>query len=198
MNYLAHIFLSGDDEELLLGNFIADAVKGKQLEQYPAGIARGIRLHRLIDTYTDTHPVVSETKARLRPRFRKYAPVVADLYFDHFLASRFEEFSSESLEAYTSRVYTLINRHLPHLPERVQYFFPYMMRQNWLLSYAEVSGIAQALGGLSRRASFESGMERAGEELLENYALYGADFHLFFPDLIAYVEEVLPELKKVV
>ncbi|MBF8962477.1 DUF479 domain-containing protein [Pontibacter sp. FD36] len=195
MNYLAHIFLSGDDEELLLGNFIADAVKGKQLELYPAGIARGIKLHRLIDTYTDTHPVVSETKARLRPHFRKYAPVVADLYFDHFLASRFDEFSNESLEPYTTRIYTLINQHLPNLPERVQYFFPYMMRQNWLLSYAEVSGIAQALGGLSRRTSFESGMERAGEELLENYILYGEDFSLFFPELIAYVEEVLPELK---
>jgi acyl carrier protein phosphodiesterase len=195
LNYLAHIFLSGDDEALLLGNFIADAVKGKQLELYPAGIARGIRLHRLIDTYTDTHPVVSETKARLRPHFRKYAPVVADLYFDHFLANRFEEFSSESLATYTARVYTLINQHLPNLPERVQYFFPYMMRQNWLLSYADVSGIAQALGGLSRRTPFESGMERAGEELQENYQLYRDDFAVFFPELIAYVKEVLPELR---
>ncbi|SIT79468.1 ACP phosphodiesterase [Pontibacter indicus] len=194
MNYLAHVFLSGNDEALLLGNFIADAVKGKQLELYPADVARGIRLHRLIDAYTDTHPVVSETKARLRPHFRKYAPVVADLYFDHFLASRFNEFSSEPLEAYTSRVYTLINRHLASLPERVQHFFPYMMRQNWLLSYAEVTGIAQALGGLSRRTSFDSGMERAGEELLENYTLYDTDFSIFFPELIAYVEEVLPEL----
>lgn len=194
MNYLAHVFLSGNDEALLLGNFIADAVKGKQLELYPSDVARGIRLHRLIDAYTDTHPVVSETKARLRPHFRKYAPVVADLYFDHFLASRFNEFSTEPLEAYTSRVYTLINRHLASLPERVQHFFPYMMRQNWLLSYAEVTGIAQALGGLSRRTSFDSGMERAGEELLENYTLYDTDFTLFFPELIAYVGEVLPEL----
>jgi acyl carrier protein phosphodiesterase len=195
LNYLAHIFLSGDDEALLIGNFIADAVKGKQLELYPEGIARGIRLHRLIDSFTDTHPVVRETKARLRPHFRKYAPVVADLYFDHFLASRFEEFASEPLKPYTSRVYTLIDQHLPNLPERVQYFFPYMMRQNWLLSYAEVSGIAQALGGLSRRTSFESGMERAGEELLENYTLYDAEFSLFFPELIAYVEKVLPDLR---
>lgn len=194
LNYLAHIFLSGDDESLLLGNFIADAVKGKQLELYPAGVARGIRLHRLIDAYTDTHPVVSESKARLRPHFRKYAPVVADLYFDHFLARRFPEFSNEPLAAYTARVYTLINAHLPHLPTRVQYFFPYMMRQNWLLSYAEVSGIAQALNGLSHRTSFVSGMERAGEELLQNYTLYDADFSLFFPELMAYVEEMLPEL----
>ena len=194
MNYLAHVFLSGSDEQLLVGNFIADAVKGKQAALYPQGIARGIRLHRLIDSYTDTHPVVAETKARLRPRYRKYAPVVADLYFDHFLASRFEEYATESLESYTARVYTLINRHFELLPERVQHFFPYMMKQNWLLSYAQVTGIGQALGGLSRRTSFVSGMETAGEELLENYSLYNRDFSLFFPELKAYVEEVLQNL----
>jgi acyl carrier protein phosphodiesterase len=194
LNYLAHVFLSGSDEQLLVGNFIADAVKGKQAALYPQGIARGIRLHRLIDSYTDTHPVVAETKARLRPRYRKYAPVVADLYFDHFLASRFEEYATESLESYTARVYTLINRHFELLPERVQHFFPYMMKQNWLLSYAQVTGIGQALGGLSRRTSFVSGMETAGEELLENYSLYNRDFSLFFPELKAYVEEVLQNL----
>ncbi|MBD1396233.1 DUF479 domain-containing protein [Pontibacter sp. JH31] len=191
MNYLAHTFLSGNDEELLIGNFIADAVKGKQAERYAPGIARGIKLHRLIDTYTDTHPVVAETKARLRPLYRKYAPVVADLYFDHFLASRFDEFSSEPLAEYTNRVYTLISGHFDVLPERVQYFFPYMMKQNWLLSYAEVSGIGQALGGLSRRTSFESGMDTAGEELLNNYSMYNRDFSIFFPELMAYVDETI-------
>lgn len=195
MNYLAHTFLSGNDDELLIGNFIADAVKGKQAALYSPGIARGIRLHRLIDTYTDTHPVVAETKARLRPRYRKYAPVVADLYFDHFLASRFDEFSGEPLPQYTDRVYTLINKHFDELPERVQYFFPYMMKQNWLLSYAEVSGIGRALGGLSRRTSFESGMDTAGEELLENYSLYNREFSIFFPELMAYVEETILSLE---
>lgn len=194
MNYLAHTFLSGNDDELLLGNFIADAVKGKQLTLYPAGIARGIKLHRFIDTYTDTHPVVSKTKARLRPLYKKYAPVVADLYFDHFLASRFGEFSSESLQSYTSRVYTLINENFELLPERVQYFFPYMMRQDWLSSYAEVTGIGQALAGLSRRTSFESGMETAGDELQLNYSAYNEEFSIFFPELIAYVEEVKHQL----
>jgi acyl carrier protein phosphodiesterase len=194
LNYLAHTFLSGNDDELLLGNFIADAVKGKQLLLYPAGIARGIKLHRLIDTYTDTHPVVSETKARLRPLYKKYAPVVADLYFDHFLASRFDEFSSESLQSFTARVYALINENLETLPERVQYFFPYMMRQDWLCSYAQVVGIGQALAGLSRRTAFESGMETAGEELQLNYSAYNEDFSLFFPELLAYVEEVKTQL----
>ncbi|NDK54466.1 acyl carrier protein phosphodiesterase [Pontibacter fetidus] len=190
MNYLAHLYLSGNDEELLLGNFIADAVKGNKATNYSPGIARGIKLHRLIDSYTDSHPVVSETKTRLRDKYKKYAPVVADLYFDHFLAKHFERFANESLDAYTQRTYSLISNHLPNLPERVQYFFPYMMAQNWLLGYAEIEGIAKALTGLSRRTSFESGMETAGEELTLNYSLYHQDFELFFPELEKYVGEV--------
>ncbi|MFD2244785.1 ACP phosphodiesterase [Pontibacter ruber] len=194
MNYLAHVFLSGDDEELLLGNFIADAVKGRQVEQYTAGVAKGIRLHRLIDAYTDAHPVVLQTKERLRPKYKKYAPVIADMYYDHFLASRFSNFSEETLEVYTSRIYTLINQQFDLLPERVQYFFPYMMRQNWLLSYAEIEGIAQALGGMSRRTTFTSGMETAAEELRKNYHRYGHEFDAFFPELRQYVEQVKGEL----
>ncbi|MBC5773439.1 DUF479 domain-containing protein [Pontibacter sp. KCTC 32443] len=194
MNYLAHLYLSGNEEELLLGNFIADAVKGKQAALYSAGIARGIYLHRLIDSYTDKHPIVLETKARLREKYKKYAPVVADLYYDHFLASQFERFANEPLSAYTQRTYALINSHLPNLPARVQYFFPYMMEQNWLLGYAEVEGITRALTGLSRRTNFESGMETAGEELSINYTLYQQDFELFFPELEQYVAEVKNQL----
>ncbi|TXK25024.1 DUF479 domain-containing protein [Pontibacter qinzhouensis] len=194
MNYLAHIFLSGDEEDLLIGNFIADAVKGKQLEQYQPGIARGIRLHRLIDTFTDTHPVVHQSKERLRPHFRKYAPVVADMFFDHFLAIGFEQFAPVALEVFVDRAYSIIHNQFDLLPPRVQHFFPYMMRQNWLASYAEIEGIRQALAGMSRRTSFKSGMELAGDELQANYHLYAADFHQFFPDLIAYVHQVRQEL----
>ncbi|MCC9167028.1 ACP phosphodiesterase [Pontibacter harenae] len=190
MNYLAHVFLSGDDEELLFGNFIADAVKGKQGATYAPGIAKGIRLHRLIDTYTDTHPIVAESKARLRPKYRKYAPVVADMFFDHFLASQFEQYAQEPLERYTQRVYNIINSNSHLLPQRVQHFFPHMMQHNWLLSYARVEGVGQALTGMSRRAAFASGMETAAEELVENYTLYAADFALFFPELVAYVKQL--------
>lgn len=182
--------MSGDEEELLIGNFIADSVKGKQTALYPPGIARGVRLHRLIDHYTDTHPVVAETKARLRPGYRKFAPVIADMFYDHFLAADFEKYSKQPLPAYARQVYGLIQRHFDLLPPRVQHLFPYMRQHNWLLSYAQVEGIRQALTGMSRRAAFESGMETAAEELLKNYALYAADFNLFFPDLVQYVEEV--------
>jgi acyl carrier protein phosphodiesterase len=190
LNYLAHLYLSGEDEELMLGNFIADAVRGRQTELYSPGIAKGIRLHRLIDSYTDTHPIVAESKIRLREKYKKYAPVVADLYYDHFLALHFERFAKESLQDYTHRAYSLINSNLHSLPPRVQYFFPYMMEQNWLLEYAKIEGIARALAGLSRRAAFKSNMETAGEELLLNYSSYEKEFELFFPELEKYAEDV--------
>ncbi|MFD2516017.1 ACP phosphodiesterase [Pontibacter locisalis] len=189
MNFLAHAFLSGDDPDLLLGNFIADSVKGKQLDLYTPAVANGIRLHRLIDTFTDTHEVVGETKARLRPKYKKFAPVIADMYYDHFLASRFERFGKESLQVYTQWVYAIIQKSFDLLPERMQHIFPHMMQHDWLSGYAQLEGLNRALTGMSRRASFVSGMETAALELQENYSLYAAEFEDFFPELILYAEK---------
>ena len=189
MNYLAHSFLSGDDEELLVGNFIADSVRGSQLQLYPEKIVRGIILHRQIDTFTDAHPVVQLSKERLRPAYRKYAGVIADIYYDHFLAINFDQYSNIGLAVYTQQVYNLVRRHQAFLPERVLYFLPYMIEQNWLLNYANLEGIRRSLTGLSRRTAFVSNMETATNELRENYHLYLHEFNIFFPDLIAYVKE---------
>ncbi|MBW7469216.1 acyl carrier protein phosphodiesterase [Pontibacter aydingkolensis] len=190
MNFLAHAFLSGDNPELLLGNFIADTVKGKQAALYTSEVAKGIKLHRLIDTYTDTHEIVAETKARLRPQYRKFAPVIADMYYDHFLASRFEQYADEPLILYTEKVYNIVGASMHLLPERMKYIFEHMRQHNWLLGYAQLEGVGRALTGMSRRASFESGMETAVYELEQNYTLYADEFETFFPELVKYVEEV--------
>ncbi|ALJ00497.1 acyl carrier protein phosphodiesterase [Rufibacter tibetensis] len=189
MNYLAHLFLSGDDEDLRLGNFIADSVRGAQILVFPARVQQGIKLHRLIDAYTDTHPIVHQTKERLRPKFRKYAGVVADVYYDHFLASNFHLYSPQPLKTFAAEAYSQIQRDPKLLPERVMHFLPYMVNQNWLVSYAQISGITRALTGLSRRTTFDSGMERAGEELELNYPFYQKEFEQFFPELQAYVTQ---------
>ena len=189
MNYLAHSFLSGDDEELLVGNFIADSVRGSQLQLYPEKIAQGIILHRQIDTFTDAHPIVQLSKERLRPAYRKYAGVIADIFYDHFLAINFDQYSNLGLGVYTQHVYNSVQRHQAILPERVLYFLPYMIEQNWLLNYANLEGIRRSLTGLSRRTAFVSNMETAADELRENYHLYLHEFNIFFPDLMAYVKE---------
>ncbi|MBC6989827.1 ACP phosphodiesterase [Hymenobacter sp. BT491] len=190
MNFLAHLYLSGsDDPDLLLGNFIADSVPGRQLEKYAPGIQRGIRLHRHIDTFTDQHPVVRRATLRLREAgYGKYAGVISDVFFDHFLARNFSEFSRVPLAEFCQRAYALLTRRAAEMPERVQYFLPYMVQHNWLLHYADFEGIAASLRGLSRRASPGSGMETAVEELKRQYAAYEADFREFFPELQAEVE----------
>ncbi|MBC3541671.1 ACP phosphodiesterase [Rufibacter sediminis] len=189
MNYLAHLFLSGDDKDLRLGNFIADSVRGALIRLYPPRVQQGILLHRLIDSYTDAHPIVAQTKERLRPKFRKYAGVVADVFYDHFLASGFHHYSPLPLPTFAAEAYLQMQTEPGLLPERVLHFLPYMVRQNWLVSYAQVDGITRALQGLSSRAKFDSNMEVAGEELLENYGFYQAEFERFFPQLQAYVHE---------
>ena len=189
MNYLAHAFLSGADEELLVGNFIADSVRGNQWQHYSPRIGQGIMLHRLIDTFTDSHSVVLQSKERLRPKYRKYAGVITDIFYDHFLAANFLQFSPFTLAQYAQHVYAVVKRYHQVLPERVNYFLPYMINQNWLLGYAELAGIRKSLTGLSRRTAFVSDMEKATDELEYYYKLFSDEFFLFFPDLQAYVQE---------
>ncbi|MCC3152573.1 acyl carrier protein phosphodiesterase [Hymenobacter sp. BT770] len=197
MNFLAHLLLSGSPDsaayaEVLLGNFIADSVPGKQLENYPVAVQTGIRLHRAIDTFTDQHPVVRRATQRLRAAgYGKYAGVISDMFLDHFLARNFMSFSTEGLADFAQRVYGLLTARQAQMPPRVQHFLPYMTEHNWLLGYADLASITRALSGLSRRASPGSGMETAVEELQANYAEYEADFQEFFPQLQQHVAEML-------
>ena len=200
MNFLAHLFLSGPADlstyfDVLVGNFIADSVPGRQLENYPPAVQAGIRLHRAIDTFTDQHPVVRRGTQRLRAAgYGKYAGVISDMFLDHFLARNFAEFSPESLPNFARRVYGLLQAREAGMPPRVQEMLFYMAQHNWLLGYAEIEGIGRALGGLSRRAAAGSGMETAVDELLRHYAAYETDFREFFPELRDYAASELARL----
>ncbi|MET4073267.1 ACP phosphodiesterase [Hymenobacter sp. UYCo722] len=200
MNFLAHLFLSGAPgsatyADVLVGNFIADSVPGRQLENYPPAVQAGIRLHRAIDTFTDQHPVVRRSTQRLRAAgYGKYAGVVSDMFLDHFLARNFSEFSSESLSDFAQRVHIVLRAREPEMPPRVQQMLHYMVQHSWLRGYAETEGIRRALGGLSSRASAGSGMETAATELVANYPHYEADFREFFPQLRNYTAAELLRL----
>ena len=200
MNFLAHLLLSGpvgaaSYSDIVLGNFIADGVPGRQLEAYPSAVQAGIRLHRAIDTFTDQHPVVRRSTQRLREAsYGKYAGVISDMFLDHFLARHFAGFSPEPLAGFARRVYTQLTARQAEMPVRVQHMLGYMVQHNWLLGYAETAGLARALSGLSRRASPGSGMETAVEELLRHYAAYEADFEEFFPQLHAFATAELARL----
>jgi acyl carrier protein phosphodiesterase len=189
LNYLAHLFLAGTNPEFILGNFIADHVKGSDILKYSETVKKGISMHRAIDTYTDQHPVVKQSIARLRADFRKYAGVIVDMYYDHFLSAYWDQYSTINLPAFTQTRYDILNTFQPILPMRSARLLYYMEKQNWLLSYSNFDGMQQAFNGMSRRTTFESKMEFAVESLKSGYTEFRNEFREFFPDLQAYVEK---------
>lgn len=193
MNYLAHLYLSYGIEEIMVGNYIADAVKGRQIESYPQRIQDGIRLHRKIDEFTDYHELVNLSKARIRTNYRKYAGVVVDMYYDHFLASNWSKYSEHSLKQFTSHCYKTLFKYYPILPVRMKRILPMMAAGNWLYSYAAIDNIGLALQGMARRTKNNTGFEHAGHDLRVHYKDLSDDFGRFFPELIHFTKALLNE-----
>ena len=182
MNFLAHLYLSRHNEELMLGNFIADSVKSSNFDHYPEGIKKGIIMHRAIDSFTDNHEVFLQSVHRIQPRYRKYSGVIMDIFYDHFLAKNWNEYSIESLADFTKRVHKIMILNRDMMPERTQHFLKYMLLNDIPMPYAEVEGIKKVLYGMSRRAKFESGMENAATELVEYYPEFESEFNDFMPE----------------
>ena len=184
MNFLAHLYLSGDNTSVMLGNFIGDFVKGKNLmEKVGPEMAKGIELHREIDFFTDQHPIVRESKKRLRPKYRHYSGVIVDVFYDHYLAKNWKDYHHQLLPDYADRVYNLIQKNNALLPERVNMMMPYMIKGNWLVNYATLDGIHRALSGMTRRTPYESKMDESISDLKENYEEFKTEFITFFPEL---------------
>ena len=183
MNFLAHIYLSGDNEELILGNFIADSIKGKKYLNYPPGVQKGILLHRRIDHFTDTHPIVRRSSSKLHKNYSHYAGVIVDIFYDHFLASNWEEYSKVPLENFVADFYILLKNNFDLLPTPIQSFLPYMVAENWLLSYASIDGISRILYQMNIRTRNIVQMDKAVNELREHYSEFEKDFSEFFPIL---------------
>jgi acyl carrier protein phosphodiesterase len=195
MNFLAHAYLSFGQTDILVGNMVADFMKGKELDSFPPGVQTGILLHRAIDTFTDTHPLVKAAQSYLRPRFRHYSSVITDIFFDYFLGKNWEKYSSSPLERFVNETYRTLDAHLDELPEAFSEMFFWMKSQNWLLHYRELEGIQKALNGLTRRAKFESKMNEATEILLEKEPEFELIFFAFFRDLETFAQEKLIQLQ---
>ena len=196
MNYLSHIYLSFGDESITVGNFIADFVKGKKYLDYPKPIQDGILIHREIDNYADNHPIFLEGKRRLAEDYRHYAGVIMDVYYDHFLAKLWSDYSNEELKGYCQRQYQLLNNNQHHLPERCSYLLSYMESGDWLYNYQFLEGIQFALSGMSRRTSFESGMEKAVKNLTDDYERFQMEFQAFFKEILDHIHNFTDQIKK--
>lgn len=194
MNFLAHISLSGNNPKVMVGNFIGDFVKGRNLlEQFEPEIARGIALHRAIDEFTDNHAIVSVSKNRLRPTYRHYSAVIVDMFYDHLLAKNWEQYYTDFLPDFAERAYRTLEKFHQILPEGVKFMLPYMTKGNWLVNYARLEGIERALSGMARRSKHESKMELAVEDLKKNYDDFTHEFSTFYPELQAFSERWLKQ-----
>lgn len=188
MNYLAHIYLSGESDEILLGNFIGDYVKGNKYQEYPEKVAFGIRLHRSIDLFTDQHQDVKRCIDLLKPEYGRYAGVVVDVFFDHFLAANWNQYSVYTLREYAKHAHAVFLSNFRLLPFRVKQFLPFLIQHKRLESYAKVENLYQVLEIMSRRTSLPSKSEFALQVLIREYDQFDALFHRFFAEMIEYVE----------
>ena len=196
MNFLAHIFLSGENELITLGNFSGDGVRGNAYKKFPLEVQVGILLHREIDTFTDAHPTVRKSTKRLHRYYSHYSSVIVDIFYDHFLAKNWETYATVPLEHYVADFYGSLSNHLNILPERIKRLTPIMIEQNWLLSYAEINGIQSVLNGMNRRTKGKSNMHLATEQLVLFYDHFEKEFTSFFAELIKFSTEKRIELQK--
>lgn len=194
MNFLAHIFLSGDHELVRIGNFMADGIKGKDYLDYTKDIQTGILLHREIDTFTDAHKTVRKSTKRLHKKYSHYSGVIVDILYDHFLAKNWNNYSKIPLDIYVDGFYDDLQKNFDILPINTQRLTPYMISGNWLLSYATIEGIGQVLEGMNRRTQNRSKMNQAIEELQEFYNEFEIEFTDFFKELIEFSEQKLKVL----
>jgi len=187
VNYLAHLFLSDGSTESVIGSVMGDFVKGPLAGRYSPGLRRAIELHRRIDSYTDAHPQVRASRNRISPARRRFAGIMVDMFYDHFLAARWVEFSGVPLTDFARDVYALLSREEADLTTEMRWVVDRMAAQDWLTSYRDPAAIAEALDRMSRRLKRENTLAGSAEELMSNYAALEADFRSFFPDVIELV-----------
>ncbi len=191
MNFLAHAFLSRSSPELLIGGLLGDFVKGALGERYTPTMRAGILLHRAIDRYTDAHAIVRASCTLISPVRRRFAAILVDVFYDHFLARHWSRYTELPLEDFTQQVYSTLLPDIASYPERLQRMLPRMAADDWLASYAEIESVEAALHGIARRFQrypraivLNDGMQ----ELLLNYAALEQQFLDFFPELLGFVE----------
>ncbi|MFI5322278.1 MAG: ACP phosphodiesterase [Thermodesulfobacteriota bacterium] len=194
MNYLAHIYLAEGSEESVLGNLMGDFVKGAIGNNYEPEIEKGIWTHRKIDVFTDSHEKFKASKKLMSPERRRFAGIIIDLAFDHFLAKNWLYYSDTELDRFIQKKYELLSKHKPMLPEQMRHFLPRMIEEDWLGSYCTLEGTGVAIDRTSRRLkrrfNRENTLTGAIEEVETNYMELESNFKAFFPQLISYVEDL--------
>jgi len=194
MNFLAHAFLADSHPESILGNLMADFLKGREAEELPEGIREGVCLHRQVDAFTDAHPVFRRSTHRIRRRWGRYSGILIDMFYDHFLAANWDQYADQPLRNFADRVYEVLRDHDEHLPERMQKAARRMIQYDWLVSYADLEKLEVSLNRLSRRSrNPDLRLDHAMRDLNALYSDLQMDFRSFFPALVEFAERAKRE-----
>lgn len=194
MNFLAHLKLSGKHNNIMLGNFIADHIKGNKINYLPSDVIEGIILHRKIDFYTDTHSEVIKSKKRLYNKYHKYSGIIIDIYYDHFLAKNWNKYSNISLNLFTYYSYTILLKNYTLLPKKTKEILPKLIINNWLSSYKNFSGLIKTFDLINKRTKFKIDFNNIIDDLILDYDKYEQEFNTFFPEISNYIEIELNKL----
>jgi len=178
VNILFHIYLSGSDPELLVGNFMGDFVKGPLDDTYSPRIREGLMLHRKIDSFAQRHPAFQTSRLRLPAYYRLYRGILVDLYYDHFLAKEWDSWSEMLFADFLANARGIIENYLTVMPKQLQLFVPIIFNE-LLPSYESVSGIQSALERMARRVRRPNPLAEGGAELTRHYEGLKADFERF-------------------
>jgi acyl carrier protein phosphodiesterase len=189
MNYLAHTLLSGKDENIIIGNFIADMIRRDEMPELSSQYAQGLELHRAIDGFTDAHPSRKKINTVLRPHHRKYAPVVTDILMDYILGQVWDRYSAEPIQTFADIRYEVIISHLGYMPDRVRPIIAKMIDGNFLIRYTTLSGLEKTFEQIKKQARFESNFHLAVADLSLHYDIMMQEFTTFFPDLLEHTAE---------
>ncbi|MCC5918655.1 MAG: DUF479 domain-containing protein [Cryomorphaceae bacterium] len=189
MNFLAHIHLAHPDPKLMLGGLLGDSTRRKDFTHLPPEIIRGVEMHWFIDEFTDQHPTVKNASAIFKPLQEKFAPVVLDIVFDHFLAANWDNYSTIPLDVFAHNFYALCRENKSLLNAKTTRLMFYMERDNWLFHYRNIPGIQKALSGISHKSTFANKMDVATATLKENYPQLESLFFAFYPALQKAVED---------
>lgn len=192
MNYLAHLYLSGTNSDIILGNFLGDSLKGREYLRYNKTVQKGVFLHRFIDSFTDAHALVRSGSERLRPAYRKYAGVVVDIFYDHFLAINWKQYHHVSINQFADQMHKVLSSYYFEMPHKAQQLVPFLIQSKRLVTYESFDGIERTLKIMSIHTSLPDKTDFAMEILYRKYNDFNEEFNSFFKEIMV---EIIEEFK---
>lgn len=191
MNYLAHLLLSGSDEDVIFGNFIGDAIKGKQYQKYSMNIQKGILLHRQIDTFTDSHPIYLQSKRRFYKNYPKISGVITDILYDHLLCLEWDKHTHKKLPDFINSSYDFLDSRILDMPDRMTPVYEHMRTHDWFARYQTKEGTALSLMQIGKRMGFGLNIGNSIMEFEKEETLFIDEFNVFFDEMRAFSRDFL-------